>query len=154
MAARQVASGAFAFFGTDDLIVLPANQKRQHLELGQLGSDNVVVRSFDRLDHPHLPAPALEFRLIVAEHVPIDVPRLVEDARYQLLVIVVLDAFHERQPFGIAHSGRADQHEPGNQIGITDGEFDGDLAAEAARYDVVRRGLHELIEVGVKRPTR
>ena len=76
--------------------------------------------------------------------------RVVEDAVDQGPQVVAAHALDDRQPLLVAQSRGAQQHQAGHLLRVADGELDRDLAAQAVGDEVVRRRLHELVEVVVQ----
>ena len=143
-AVGQFQGGAFPLHGIDDLVFLGADEQHRHLQVLHLRADGVVVGALHGADQGQLPAPVLETLLVVKQHVPVGLARLVEDRLHHRLVIAAANAVHDGQFFHIPHAGGAQQHHPVDQFGVFGSELDGDLPAEAAGNDVIRRGLHKL----------
>jgi len=106
-AVRNLTGGLTSDFRANNAIELAADEEGQLIDLRQLGADHVVAGSLDRLNEAHLPFAAIEFLLIIAQHVPVDVPGLVEHTGDQRMVVASaagFDPFHDRKFLRIAHS--------------------------------------------------
>src|SRR5262249_42871488 len=103
-----------------------------------------------RAKDPLLPLFRSELPLIVADDARIDAFAVVENAADHCLVIIMPDAFDEREFLLASHARRANEHYAIHVLRMSGGVLDGDLAAQAAGDQVIRRILHECIQIRFK----